>query len=79
MTTPLSAGTADELLKEQQTEYGRWVAVRAIDIDGARAFNPGDPVPVSHVERDVVSKDDVVGVRTKTAAAVTAAATTEKG
>ena len=44
---------------EQAAEWGRYVAVVAIDIDGARAFNPGDAVPVSHVTRNVVTADQV--------------------
>jgi len=32
-------------------EYGTYVAVEAIDFDGARAYNVGDPVPVTNVER----------------------------
>lgn len=72
MTTP---ATASELREAQVKEYGRYVAVAPIDIDGARAFNAGDPVPASHVDRGVVSKDQVVGANTKTASAVTS----EKG
>ena len=40
-------------------EYGVYVATEPIDIDGARAFNVGDPVPTSHVERGVVRADQV--------------------
>lgn len=40
-------------------EYGTYVAAEAIYLGGARAFNPGDPVPVSHVERGVVHPDQV--------------------
>jgi hypothetical protein len=61
----------DEFQAAQVAEYGRWVAKEAINIGGVRAFNPGDPVPASHVENNVVSKDQVVGANTKTAAAVT--------
>lgn len=50
----------DEKLREEQArEYGQYVANKAIDILGARAFNEGDPVPASHIERGVVSKNDV--------------------
>lgn len=62
--------TVDEYVAAQQKEYGTYVAVNPIDHLGARAFNPGDPVPVSHVERGVVSLDDVAKVTTKAAAAV---------
>lgn len=40
-----------EDLEAQQTEYGTYVANRPIDVNGARAYNVGDPVPVSNVER----------------------------
>lgn len=59
------------LRREQEAEYGQFVALVAIDIRGARAFNPGDPVPASHVERGVVSADDVAKASTKAAKAVT--------
>lgn len=58
----------EELRQAQAREYGTYVAARAIDIRGARAFNEGDPVPVSHVERGVVSEDDVVKHNTKAGA-----------
>lgn len=51
--------TADERREAQAKEYGVYVATEAINIDGVRAFNKGDPVPVSHVTRGVVSKDSV--------------------
>jgi len=71
-TTP---ATAEDHEKATLKEYGQYVAVEAIDLGGARAFNPGDPVPVSHVESGVVARSQVVGSSTKAAAAVT----TEKG
>lgn len=63
--------TSDDFQKKQEAEWSRWVAKEPINIGGARAFNPGDPVPASHVDNGVVSKDQVVGANTKTAAAVT--------
>jgi hypothetical protein len=62
----------EQLRKEQEAEYGTYVAERPIDIGGARAFNAGDPVPVSHVERGVVSEDDVVKASTKAGKAAVA-------
>lgn len=56
MTTPASA---EEMREAQEAEYGRYRANSAIFIDGARAFNPGDAVPTSHVTRKVVTKDQV--------------------
>lgn len=41
---------AETLAAEQATEYGTYVAKETIYYDGARAFNVGDPVPVSHVK-----------------------------
>jgi hypothetical protein len=40
-------------------EYGRYVANQPIFIGGARAFNPGDPVPVSHLDRGLVQAQQV--------------------
>lgn len=57
--------TAAEFREEQVKEYGTYVAAQAIFIEGARAFNAGDPVPVSHVERGVVAADEVKKVSTK--------------
>lgn len=46
--------TVPEYLQEQQLEWGVYVASGVIDINGVRAFNPGDPVPTSHVKNDVI-------------------------
>lgn len=53
------------LEREQQALYGTYVANKAIDIGNARAFNVGDPVPTSHVERGIVAEDDVEKLSTK--------------
>lgn len=58
MTTPETA-TAEARREEQEAEYGRYRANSMIYIDGVRAFNPGDAVPVSHVKDKVVNKDQV--------------------
>jgi hypothetical protein len=68
----------EEYRQAQAAEYGSYVANKPINILGARAFNEGDPVPVSHVERGVVSEDDVVKTSTKAGQkAVAANPTTE--
>lgn len=59
--------TWQQLTEEQAAEYGKFVAKDVIYVDGARAFNPGDPVPVGHVESGVVDKAQVVGAQTKAA------------
>ena len=65
--------TPDEEYRQRQAaEYGTFVAAHPIDINGARAFNEGDPVPVSHISRGVVSEDDVVKVSTKAGKAAVA-------
>ena len=64
MTAP-SPATAAEYREAQRAEYGTYVAVVPIDIDGARAFNVGDAVPVSHVERGVVNESEVAKTTTK--------------
>lgn len=40
-------------------EYGTYVAIAPIFLNGARAFNAGDPVPVGHVKRGVVNAAQV--------------------
>ena len=62
--------TAESRREAQRAEYGRYVAKEAIFIDGARAFNAGDPVPVSHVESGAVDKSQVVGASSKAATEV---------
>ena len=76
MTSPTPV-TAEELREAQRKEYGTYVAAQTIFIEGARAFNVGDPVPVSHVERHVVDADAVTKVTTK-AGREAAAATDDK-
>lgn len=56
MTAPESA---EDLRDAQAKEYGQFVAAETIYINGARAFNIGDPVPVSHVDRGVVNAEQV--------------------
>ena len=61
----------EELRQAQAAEYGTYVANKPINIGAARAFNPGDPVPVSHVEAGTVSTDDVEKTTTKAGKALT--------
>ena len=67
MTTPSLELTPEavEYRKAQEAEYGQYVATEPIDIDGARAFNVGDPVPAGHVKRGVVDKSLVAKPETK--------------
>lgn len=67
MTTPESYDA------QQKAEYGKYVAVEQIYIGGALAFNPGDPVPASTVDRDdsPIRKEQVAGAKTKAAEAAT--------
>lgn len=67
----MSETTAEDARRATEAEYNRYVAKEVIFVDGGRAFNPGDPVPVSHVERGVVRDDQVVGSNTKAAKAAT--------
>lgn len=60
----------EQFRKEQEVEWGTYVAAQPINIDGARAFNVGDAVPVSHVERGVVDAALVAKRTTKTGAAI---------
>ena len=58
MTLP-SPRTAAEAREAIRTEYGQYRAAVDIDINGVRAFNAGDPVPISHVEGGIVSSEEV--------------------
>lgn len=40
----------DDYIAKQAVEYGTYVATGPIFHNGARAYNEGDPVPVSNVE-----------------------------
>jgi hypothetical protein len=67
MTTPESSVpvTAEDFAAATIAEYGQYRATQAIYINGARAFNPGDPVPAGHVKRKVVSLEQVEDVTSK--------------
>jgi hypothetical protein len=73
--TPITAAQFREV---QGDEYGQYVAAQTIFVEGARAFNEGDPVPASHVARGVVAEGQVKSITTKAGKAL-AAGTTEKG
>ena len=75
MTQPDPFADLNKLREAQIAEYGRYVAKDTIYINGARAYNAGDSVPVSAVDSGAVGSDQVVGTKTKTAAVLT----TEKG
>lgn len=62
---PVQPVTVEEREAQQRTEYGTYVALAPILINGARAFNRGDAVPVSHVERGVVAGEQVAKLSTK--------------
>lgn len=64
MTAPDPA-TAEDVRKALAEEYGTYVAVAPININGVRAFNAGDPVPSTHVSRGVVDEGQVARITTK--------------
>lgn len=66
MSSPTPPATAAEYAEALAAEYRDYVAATVIYVDGARAFNPGDAVPASHVERGVVHQDQVAKPSTKT-------------
>lgn len=72
-----SPQTAADHQAAVESEYGTYVAVETIFIGGARAFNVGDPVPVSHVSENKVPEGSVAKITTK--AGREAAGITEKG
>lgn len=82
MSAPL---TAEQQAQAIRDEYAVYVAIVPIDINGARAFNEGDAVPVGHVDRGVVLSEQVAKVTTKAgreavaAVAPAAVPTSEKG
>lgn len=55
--------TAEEMLAEEEAkqaiEWGTYVATGPINIGGVRAFNEGQPVPVSHVTSGLVEESQV--------------------
>jgi hypothetical protein len=78
VSEPAQPQSVEEYKAAQQAEWGQYVAAEAIDLQGARAFNAGDPVPASHVEAGTVAKSQVTRVATKTEAKAEAAKTSEK-
>lgn len=59
--------SVDEYREAQVAEWSQYVAAEPIFIGGARAFNPGDPVPASHVKDGVVTKEQVKSAKSATA------------
>lgn len=61
-TTP-EAQTAEARRQAQTTEYGKYRAAEPIMINGALAFNPGYPVPISHTEEypQLLEVDEATG------------------
>lgn len=70
----MSEMTVDQLRAAQEAEYGTYIATEPIVVNGVRAFNVGDPVPKSHVERGVVQPEQVAKSSTKAAAKAVAEA-----
>lgn len=52
--------------KARAATWGRYVATAPIHIHGALAFRKGDPVPVGHVERGLVTENQVEDRQAKT-------------
>jgi hypothetical protein len=73
---PDAPSTAEDYEKALAAEWGTYVATQEININGVRAFNEGDPVPVSHVTSGIVESGVVAKTTT---AAGRAAANVEKG
>lgn len=80
-TTTPAVATPDEVAAfrtEQEKEWNTYIAVADITYNGARAYNAGDPVPASNVERHGYLTDKLVArIGTKAAdETVTAVAST---
>lgn len=69
----------DEYDAAVKAEWGVYVASEVIYIGGARAFNPGDPVPAGHVERGVVNAEQVAKTSTKAGKQLAGTDETPKG
>lgn len=61
--------TATDYRKALTEEYGMYVAVSPIYFANTLAFNTGDPVPKSHVDRGLVGPDLVAKTSTKAGSA----------
>lgn len=57
--------TAEDHAKALEAEWGVYVALGPVHVNGARAFNRGHAVPVSHVESGLVPADMVAKRTTK--------------
>lgn len=70
--TPL---TPEKFAAAQAEEWGTYVAKEVIYYNGARAFNPGDAVPIGHVNQYGYEEQGLVEKRkaSETKAAVKAA------
>lgn len=62
----------EDFAAAQATEYGAFVAVETILVDGARAYNVGDPVPASNVAAHGYLKQGLVRKATDPAPDLTA-------
>lgn len=49
--TPEQPRTAEDALAASEKEYGQYVAAQQIFVGTALAYNAGDPIPASNVER----------------------------
>jgi len=58
-TKKLEDMSLEEFQAHQAAVWGKYVAKDTIFVHGARAFNAGDPVPISHVESGLVDKSQV--------------------
>lgn len=68
MSTPVNASGHAAAIA---AEYGTYVAVAPIFLNGARAFNAGDPVPAGHVKRGVVNAAQVREIKAEQPATTT--------
>jgi len=73
----MSVLTAEQARQACAEEYGEYVAIGSIHLNGVLAFLDGHAVPRSHVDSGLVSKDQVASAATKAGKAAAAAATGE--
>jgi hypothetical protein len=51
VSQPMDDAALEEYRKAQAEEYGTWIAAEPINAGTALAYNAGDPVPASNVDR----------------------------
>lgn len=81
-SAPAPVATDEEVAKRAEaaeTEYGTYVALQPIAFNGTPAYNAGDPVPVSNVQKYKYDEQGLVAKVSTAAAQKVVAAIHESG